>query len=51
MRECTLTQTYTERLIPHAVKWFTGEAEDEDDDYDEDDEDMEGFEDDEEVCH
>jgi nucleosome assembly protein 1-like 1 len=42
---------FQERLVPHAVKWFTGEAEDEDDDYDEDDEDMEGFEDDEEVCH
>jgi nucleosome assembly protein 1-like 1 len=35
-----------EKLIPHAVKWFTGEAEDDDDDYD-DDEGEEDFEDDE----
>ena len=49
MRECTLTQTYTERLIPHAVKWFTGEADDDDDDeFEEGEEDEE--EDDDEAC-
>ena len=37
---------FHERLVPHAIKWFTGEAED-DDDYDDEDEDYEGFEDDE----
>jgi nucleosome assembly protein 1-like 1 len=26
-----------EKVIPHAVKWFTGEAEDDDDDYDDED--------------
>jgi nucleosome assembly protein 1-like 1 len=29
---------FQERLIPHAIKWFTGEAEDEDDGYDDEDE-------------
>ena len=51
MRECTLTtQTYTERLIPHAIKWFTGEADDDDDDdeFEEGEEDEE--EDDDEAC-
>lgn len=29
--------SFREKVIPHAVKWFTGEAEDEDDDYEEED--------------
>ena len=37
---------FQERLVPHAIKWFTGEADDEDE-YDEDEDDMEDFEDDE----
>jgi nucleosome assembly protein 1-like 1 len=35
---------FQERLVPHAIKWFTGEAEDDDDD---DDDDADDFEDDE----
>jgi nucleosome assembly protein 1-like 1 len=38
---------FQERLVPHAIKWFTGEAEDEDDDYDDED-DMEDFDDEDE---
>jgi nucleosome assembly protein 1-like 1 len=31
---------FQERLVPHAIKWFTGEAEDDDDDDDDDDNDF-----------
>ena len=51
VRECTLTtQTYTERLIPHAIKWFTGEADDDDDDDEFEEGEEEEEEDDDEAC-
>lgn len=37
-------------IIPHAIKWFTGEAQMEDSDEDEDDEDEEDDDEDDEVC-
>jgi len=40
---------FQERLVPHAIKWFTGEAED-DDEYEDDEEDFDGLEDEDEVC-
>ena len=49
---CSRRATFRSKLIPNAVRWFTGEAneddedEEEDEDYDEDDDDEDDDEDD-----